>query len=123
MSEVQREYTCIICPNGCEIEVRLEGTEIRAFEGAKCKRGREYVEQELRDPRRNIASSVRVEGGSLPLVSVRLSGTVPLTRIPDVMAQIRAARLTAPVAAGQTVIGDVCGLGCDVITTKQIDKA
>lgn len=45
-----REFTCIICPNGCEITAELEKTEdgacrIRSIEGAACPRGKAYVEQ------------------------------------------------------------------------------
>lgn len=115
-----KEYTCIICPNGCEIEADIVDGSIVSIEGTACRRGREYVEQELRDPQRNIASSVLVEGGTLPLVSVRLSGPIPKARIFDVMEEIKKQRLPAPVEAGQVVISNVLGLGRDVICTKQI---
>lgn len=67
-----REFTCIICPNGCEISADYEiqadqSVVIHSLEGATCKRGAEYVKQELTDPKRNFATSVLVEGGELPL--------------------------------------------------------
>ena len=67
-----REFTCIICPNGCEIRAEIEekeggAVEILSIEGAACKKGNAYVEQELKDPQRNIATSVLVKGGILPL--------------------------------------------------------
>ncbi len=40
---MRRLFTCIICPNGCEIEVELEGNKITNIEGATCKKGKEYV--------------------------------------------------------------------------------
>ena len=67
-----RTFTCIICPNGCEITAEYEGTDVRSIEGATCPKGQDYVRQELTDPRRNIATSIPVECGELPLVSVRL---------------------------------------------------
>ena len=81
-----REFTCIICPNGCEISADYEiqadqSVVIRSLEGATCKRGAEYVKQELTDPKRNIATSVLVEGGELPLASVRLTAPIPKARI------------------------------------------
>ena len=50
-----REYTCIICPNGCDIRAQIEEREdgsrrICSVEGAACPKGRAYVEQELTDP-------------------------------------------------------------------------
>ena len=61
-----REFTCIICPNGCEISADYEiqadqSVVIHSLEGATCKRGAEYVKQELTDPKRNIATSVLVK--------------------------------------------------------------
>lgn len=117
-----REFTCIVCPNGCDITADFENGEIRSVSGAACQRGEAYVRQELTDPRRTIASSVVVMGGTLPLVSVRLDAPVPKDRIFDVMEEIRKVELTAPVGIGDVAIADVLGLGCNVVVTKHIDK-
>lgn len=117
---MRKTYTCIICPNGCEIAVEYEGTQLLDCSGNLCKRGEEYVKQELLDPRRTISSSVLVQEGDLPLVSVRLTKPVPRDRIFDVMEQIRGLQLTAPVTAGQVLITDILGLGSDLIATRNI---
>ena len=57
---MKKIFTCIICPNGCEIEVELDNDTIAKIEGATCKKGKEYVNQEITNPRRNIATSVKV---------------------------------------------------------------
>lgn len=116
-----REYTCILCPNGCEIEAVIEGTNIQKIEGATCKKGREYVEQELVDPQRNIATSVLVEAGVLPLVSIRLTKAIPKDRIFDVINEIRKIKLPAPVKINQIVMKNVLNLGSDVIATKNVN--
>ena len=116
-----RTFTCIVCPNGCEIEATLENGSITAITGALCPKGTAYVQQELTDPRRTIASSVRVDGGALPLVSVRLDQPVPKDRLMDVMAEIRKIRLQAPVAIGQVAIENVLGLGSNLIVTKNVN--
>lgn len=121
-----REFTCIICPNGCEIRAEIEGREsgapeILSIEGAICSKGKAYVEQELTDPQRNIATSVLVEGGNLPLASVRLSAPIPKDRIFDAMAEIRKCKLTAPVRVGTVVIHQLLGYETDVIVTKAIE--
>ncbi|MDR3591000.1 MAG: DUF1667 domain-containing protein [Negativicutes bacterium] len=120
---MRKEYTCIICPNGCEIEAEIEGGKITGIEGATCPRGKEYVEQELTDPQRNIATSVLVAGGNLPLVSVRLTKAIPKAKIFEVMQEIKKVRLTAPVQSKQVVIENVLGLDSDVIATKNIEAA
>lgn len=120
---MNKTFTCIVCPNGCDIEVGMTDTRIETIEGALCVRGREYVEQELHNPFRNIASSVLVDGGDCPLVSVRLSAPVPKARIFDVMDEIRGMRITAPVALGEVLIANVLGLGSDVIATRHVHRS
>ena len=93
------------------------------MEGNTCPRGAEYAHQELTAPKRNIATSVLVEGGVLPLASVRLTGPIPKEQIFAVNAAIHAVRLPAPVHVGQTVLANVLGLGVDVIATRNVEKA
>ena len=63
---MNRVFTCILCPNGCEIEVDYEGTTLHSVSGNLCPKGKEYVTQELVCPKRNIATSVLVEGRRTP---------------------------------------------------------
>ncbi|KUO64127.1 MAG: molybdopterin oxidoreductase [Gracilibacter sp. BRH_c7a] len=116
-----REFICVLCPNGCEISVELdENNSILELEGATCQRGGEYVQQELFAPQRNIATSIKVIRGNMPLVSVRLTDAIPKERIFDVMDEIKKVKLEAPVNLGQVIIKDVLGLNRDVIATKQV---
>lgn len=120
-----REFTCIMCPLGCDLRAETGqgemGEEILVT-GNTCPKGKEYAIQELTDPQRNIATSVLVAGGELPLVSVRLTRAIPKNRIFDVMGEIRRQKLAAPVRAGEIVIENVLGLGSDVIVTKDVGE-
>lgn len=121
---MKRKFTCIICPNGCEMTAELNETgEISSIEGHTCKRGEEYVRQELCHPVRTIATSVLVQGGELPLVSVRLDAPIPKELIFEAMKEIRKLTVTAPVEAGVVLLENLFGTGANVITTKQVKKA
>lgn len=118
-----KEFTCILCPNGCEIQAEVdENNTIQSITGANCQGGASYVRQELTDPQRTISSSVLVKGGALPLVSVRLSRPVPKASIFPVMEQIKKITLTAPVHTGEVILPNVLGLGSDVIITKDVEE-
>ncbi len=117
-----RTFTCIICPNGCEIQVDYEQDKILKISGNKCQKGVQYVEQELTDPRRTIASSVRIRGAELPLCSVRLTKAIPKACIFAIMEEINKVDLEAPVQIGDVVIHNVCGLDSDVIVTKEMER-
>lgn len=114
-----RTFTCIMCPQGCEITAKT--AEQITVSGNKCPKGEAYVRQELTNPMRNIATSILVEGGELPLASVRLTSPIPKARIFDVMAEIRKVTRRAPVYEGEVVITNVLGLGSDVIVTKTVE--
>lgn len=117
---MKKMYTCIVCPNGCDMEVDVEQKEIRSITGHTCPRGEAYVRQEITAPKRTIASSVAVENGILPLASVRLTRPVPREALFQVMDAIKAVTLTAPAEAGTVIIRQVCGLDSDVIVTRNV---
>ena len=114
------EYICIVCPNGCELEVEYEGERLISCAGNKCPRGLKYAEQQITTPMRSVTSSVLVENGTMPVVSVRTTGLVPKSRIFDVMDAIKSIKLQAPVRQGQVVAENVCGLGVDIIATRSV---
>ena len=117
-----KEYTCIICPNGCDMEAEIEEGRIITLSGASCKRGREYVEQELTAPVRNIATSVLVVNGELPLASVRLTNPIPKKMIFEAMDQIKKLTVQAPVEAGTVLLPHILGTDSHVIVTKSVKR-
>jgi len=115
----EKEITCIICPIGCKILVKSNGEII---EGNKCKQGIDYARSEALDPRRVLTSSVLVENGEWPLVSVKTTKPVPKKDIPAVLQEIKKVKISAPVKAGQVLIKNVALLNINVVATKDIVK-
>ena len=92
---MEKELTCICCPMGCQLIVLIDGTEIEV-KGNTCPRGKEYGTKEVTCPTRTVTSSVKVNGGELPLVSVKTKSDIPKDRIFDVMEEIKNTKVTAP---------------------------
>jgi len=118
---VTREYTCIVCPIGCDMTAEIEKNDLVSLIGNNCTKGRAYVQQELSNPMRTIATSVLVQGGELPVASVRLDKPVPKQCIFKVMAEAKEVMLHAPVMIGQIALKNVAGTGADLVVTKQVD--
>ena len=114
----EKEFVCIRCPLGCNIAVKLENNRIESITGNTCPRGAEYVTKELTDPRRIVTSLVRLEGGELPVVSVKTAGDIPKDKIMECIRTLKAVTLKAPVRVGDVVVKNVCGSGVDVIATR-----
>ncbi|OPY15758.1 MAG: hypothetical protein A4E70_00864 [Syntrophus sp. PtaU1.Bin005] len=123
---IKKELTCVLCPNGCPLEITLEDGPtpvIKEVVGYHCKRGPEWAEQELINPMRTIASSILVEGGDFPLVSVRTDSAIPLASIAKVMEAIKAVRLKAPVRIGDILISKPADTSCNIIATRHVRTA
>ena len=116
----EKEITCIVCPIGCKILVRTDGKKFELVGGNRCKRGEEYAKSEALNPRRMLTSSILVEGGEWPLVSVKTSKPVSKDKIFDVLDIIKKTRVKSPIQIGQILVKDVASTGVDVIATKPI---
>ena len=76
----KRELTCIGCPLGCSITVTMENAEILDVTGNTCKRGDAYARKEVTHPTRIVTSTVRVSGGTIPMVSCKTKEDIPKER-------------------------------------------
>ena len=124
MSEIEtRELICIGCPLGCPLTVELKGTEVVSVTGNTCPNGDRYARKEVTDPRRTVTSTVRVQGGILPVVSVKTAQDIPKNKIFDCMQELATIRVKAPVNEGDTIVENVADTGVSVIATKTIPAA
>ena len=118
----EREITCIVCPIGCKILVKLNRKKVDLVTGYKCKRGIEYATHEALDPKRMLTTSILIDGGEWPLVSVKTSKPVSKEKIWIVLDEIKNKHLSAPIESGRVVIKNVAETNIDIVTTKSIDK-
>jgi CxxC motif-containing protein len=123
MAEETTKIICITCPMGCTLEVTHDGDTITKVEGEQCKRGKEYAQAELTDPRRMVTSTVKVRGGVHPLVPVYTAAPIPKPRIFDLLAELRKVELKAPVEAGQKVLENALDTGIDVLASRTLPAA
>ena len=121
MSEIEtRELICIGCPLGCPLTVEMKGTEVVSVTGNTCPNGDRYARKEVTDPRRTVTSTVRVLGGSLPVVSVKTAPDIPKNKIFDCMQELATIRVKAPVQEGDVIVSNIANTGVSVIATKEI---
>lgn len=121
MSEIEtRELICIGCPLGCPLTVEMKGTEVVSVTGNTCPNGDRYARKEVTDQRRTVSSTVRVLGGSLPVVSVKTAQDIPKNKIFDCMQELATIRVKAPVQEGDVIVSNIADTGVSVIATKEI---
>lgn len=113
-----RELTCIVCPRGCQLKVKLAADgKIENVEGFACPRGKQYTIDECTHPMRTVTSTVRATNGDP--VPVKTNRTIPKELIFDCMKEIDRATVTLPVHIGDVVIANVLNTGADIIVTAE----
>lgn len=113
---------CVQCPVGCKIKFEIIDGKIAKVDGNKCPRGLAYLEDELREPKRIVPTSVKVIGGNYPLVSVKTSTPIPKKYIPELMKKLRQIEINAPVKAGDIIVKNIFDTGVDIIATRTVSK-
>ena len=113
------EIICVSCPVGCSLTVRQENGDIQVA-NHQCKAGIAYAKEELTNPTRNIATSVRITGGDMPMLSVKTAGPIPKGAIMDVVKAVHQITMAAPVDIGDVVLANAAGTGVDVVATRVV---
>lgn len=114
------ELVCILCPTGCRLRVRA-ADDLQEIRGAACERGREYALSELTQPVRTFTGTVRVSGGTRPVVPVKSDRPIPRA---ELLAAARvAARTTAraPLSMGDAIASAALPGGARLVATAQVD--
>ena len=117
----ERKLTCIGCPMGCPLTVVMNGNEVVSVTGTTCKRGDVYARKEVTDPTRIVTSTVRVSGGSIPMVSVKTKEDIPKDKIFECVRALKGIQVPAPVHIGDIILKNVADTGVDIVATKNVE--
>lgn len=120
-NSIKKEFTCICCPLGCQITVTEENGQL-IITGNNCPKGEKYVKDEMTNPTRMVTSMVQVDGGEIPVVSVKTKEAIPKEKIQDCIEALKGVTVNAPVKIGDVILEDVADTGISVIATKNVDK-
>ena len=106
-------------PLGCPITVTMNGNEVADVKGNTCKRGDVYARKEVTNPTRIVTSTVKVKGGSIPMVSVKTKNDIPKSKIFDCVKALKNVEVEAPVHIGDVIVADVADTGVDIIGNER----
>lgn len=118
---MKREMICVSCPIGCPLTVELdENNKVLSVAGNTCKRGEKYAIDECTNPVRMLTSTIKVNGGALPVVPVKTSKPIPKGKMFECMQAINNEVADAPIRMGDVLISNVCDTGVDIIATNEL---
>ena len=122
MTSIMEKVICVTCPKGCTLEVTRDGETITHVEKG-CKRGHKYAQQELTDPRRMVATSVKIEGGLHPLLPVYTAAPFPKPMIADLLAVLREVKIKTPVRMDDVILQDALNTGIDILASRGMETS
>ncbi len=117
---MKKNLTCIVCPLGCSLEVEVISEEI-IVKGNRCEKGKKYAEEEIKNPKRLLTTTVKVKNGKYNVVPVKTTGPIPKNHIFDLLKKLSDIEIEAPVPQGFKVLEKVYQ-DVDVITTRPMEK-
>ena len=116
-----KEFTCIVCPNSCELRAEKNGSSVTVT-GNRCRRGEAFAVSEMTNPVRTVTSTVATSYKNMPVLPCRSRTEIPKDRVFDVINEINKVRIDGPMKRGDVIIPDVLGLGTDIIATADLPE-
>jgi CxxC motif-containing protein len=112
-----RRFVCVVCPACCELET--DGAEVN---GSQCPKGEAFARQEMVMPLRVITTTVRCETSKgVRMLPVKTTFPVPLSRVPDIMKQIKSLRLSETPTIGSLIEAGSSAEPVELIVTGAFD--
>lgn len=118
----KHNYVCINCPLSCSLELTEENGDVLEVTGNECKVGVRYAEEEFKDPRRVVTTTILVRDGTLPVLPVRTTEAIPKRLVIDAVRALAEVVVQAPVTEGQVIYPDIMNTGVDVIASRDLMK-
>lgn len=116
------ELTCIACPRGCRIKMRVKGKEVLKITGNLCKKGINYAKEEFTAPSRILTTTVKVKNAKYSVTPVRTNKPIPKSQIFAAMKILNKVVLKAPVKLGEIVVHNILNTGVDIISSRNLAK-
>ena len=113
-------FTCIVCPMSCQIELIEEDDKILEVKGNGCKQGEEYVTEEFTNPVRMLTTTIPVQEGRIAMLPVRSERPVPKNLLRRCMKELSKVRVKAPVRCGDIIYENILDTGVSIISSRDL---
>jgi CxxC motif-containing protein len=113
-----RKLTCIECPQGCLLSIKIENGQVMEVEGGKCPKGETYAKQEIENPVRILTSTIMTDGLEMKTAPVRTDKPIPKDKLSQAMEEVKKIHLTRTVRCKEVIVNNFMGLNVNLIATR-----
>ena len=117
----RNELICIGCPMGCPIVVEMEDGRVLSVTGNTCPRGESYARKEVTNPTRIVTTTVRVDGGKVPMINVKTERDIPKDKIFECIVALRGVTMKAPIHIGDIILENVADTGVNIVAAGNVE--
>ncbi|OHD18036.1 MAG: hypothetical protein A2086_15890 [Spirochaetes bacterium GWD1_27_9] len=117
---MKKEYTCISCPLGCQLELNVESDNI-LVKGNKCKRGEIYAKEEYFSPKRTITTTcIAINSNNIHRIPVKTDKPLLKEYTIDLLKEIYSLKINLPVKLGDILIKNFKNTDVNVVVTRSV---
>ena len=113
----EKLLTCVECPRGCQVTVKLEDGKVVDVAGNFCPRGKVYAQNECVNPMRVVTSTVKADNGVM--VPVKTDKPVLKANIFEVIKKINSVTCKTPINLGDVILENIDG-DANLVATKTV---
>ncbi|AEE92336.1 conserved protein of unknown function [Tepidanaerobacter acetatoxydans Re1] len=114
------QLICTSCPKECNLSISLQDDKIIKIQGNSCKKGIDYAQIEMTDPRRILTTTVLIKDSEHLLLPVRSSAPLPKDMLQEAAKITRGYKVTPPIKRGDVVIANILNSGVHIIASRSI---
>ncbi len=93
---------CILCPLGCELDVKVTN-DIVEVSGNRCPRGKNYAEEEIKNPKRPFFTVIKTNSEQYHVIAVRSQAPIPKENIKDAVETLSKLIVNDDVEVGEKI--------------------
>ena len=118
----KKELICIACPSGCQLTYEETKTGDYIIEGNECAKGPIYLKQEVTNPKRMVASTVKINGSSTSVIPVYTDKPIAKEMIDQLMEELNKTVINAPVNYKDIIIENIFQTDVNICVSKTVNS-
>ncbi len=113
------EKVCIVCPRGCMMSYQFQDDELIVTNN-ECRRGPEYLTQELTAPKRMLTTTIKVLEGVDEVIPVYAKEYVDKDQVFTIINHLKALTIKAPIHCNDVIIEQIGDIKVTILASKEV---
>lgn len=116
---------CIVCPIGCDLEIKEDNNlkDGYGIKGNKCDRGYDYGITEMKNPTRIVTSTIKIKNLENVMLPVKTTNGIPKEKMFELMKLINTMEIELPINQNDVIVNNLFETDINLVATRTMLKA